>query len=627
MINKYFSSIKQDKLFSNEINSSSLSTREEIQEKYKWNLIDIYSSDDEWEEEFNWIENNYQEYSKFENKLGESSTILFDGLTFDEEIGKRLEKLFLYAMLAKDSDLRINKYQSMDDKVKYLYAKVSAASAFIRPELLSIPEEKINQSAVRDVPFLNEKEELKIYKHFFEDLFRVKSHTLSKEEEKILALSSEISSVPYDAFSIFTDADLKFPTVKDQNGNDIEISHGRYYAALYSKDRDYREGVFKGYYKSFIDYANTFSTLLNGGLKANIFSARARKYNSAREAALDRNNIPISAYDILLNTVNENFLPMHRWAEMKRQFLKLDKVHPFDTYVSLFELNEEKKYSFEEGKQIVMDALKPLGNDYLNSLNKSFNERWIDVFETKGKRSGAYSSGTTYGVHPYVLLNWTNTLNDVFTLAHELGHNMHSYYTGNNQPYIYCNYTIFVAEVASTFNELLLLDYFIKNSSSNDEKLFFIEKYLNNITATFYRQTMFAEFEMNIYSRLEKGEALTAEDYRKMYKDVYSKYWGDAMNVDEEEEYTWSRVPHFYYNFYVYQYATGFAASQALVNNVINEGESAINRYLNFLKSGSSDYSINLLKNAGVDMTKPEPILYVIKKMEELVKEAGRSRK
>lgn len=618
MIKVDFIFSQKNKLFSNKIESSSLLTREEIQENFKWNLNDIYSSDEEWEKEFNWVENNYQGYTKFENRLGESASLLFEGLSFDEEIGKRFEKLFLYAMLAKDSDLRVNKYQSMDDKVKNLYAKVSAASSFIRPELLSISEEKINQ-------FLNEKEELKLYKHFFDDLLRVKSHTLSKDEEKILALSSEISSVPYDAFSIFSDADLKFPTVKDIKGNEIEISHGRYYAALYSKNRDYRERVFKGYYKSFIDYSNTFSTLLSGGLKSNIFSARARKYNSAREAALDRNNIPLSVYDNLIETVNKNFSPMYEWAELKRQFLKLDKIHPFDTYVSLFELNEEKKYTYEEGKQIVMEALKPLGEDYLNSLNKAFNERWIDVFETKGKRSGAYSSGTTYGVHPYVLLNWTNTLNDVFTLAHELGHNMHSYYTGKNQPYIYCNYTIFVAEVASTFNELLLLDFLIKNASSNNEKLFLLEKYLNNITATFYRQTMFAEFEMNIHSKLENGEALTSDDFRKLYKEVYSKYWGNAMYVDEEEEFTWARVPHFYYNFYVYQYATGFAASQTLVNNVINEGKPAINRYLNFLKSGSSDYSINLLKNAGVDMTKPEPVLYVIKKMEELVGEVGRS--
>jgi oligoendopeptidase F len=589
-------------------------TRDQIEEKYKWNLRDIYISDEEWEKNFESLENLIGEYDKFRGKLKESPQFLLSCLKFDDEIGIKLERLYLYAMLSKDSDLSVPLYQAMDSRIKTLYSKISAANSFIKPELLQIPDEEL-------LRMINSLDELRIYEHSINELLRKKIHTLTKEEEEILAMSGEIAQLPYTTFSLFTNADMKFETIVDDQGNTIEISQSKFYSSLYSQDREYRKRAFTAYLKPFSEYNNTLSSLFNGNLKVNIFNAKARKYSSARETALDNNNIPLSVYDNLVKTANDNLNPLHRWAELKKKVLNVTELHPYDVYVNLFSQKEERKYSYEEAIEIVCTSLAPLGDEYINTLRLAFNNRWIDVYESRAKKSGAYSSGTTFGIHPYVLLNWTDLLNDVFTLAHEMGHNMHSYYTGMNQPYPYANYTIFLAEVASTFNESLLLEYLISKSESIEEKLSLLEKYLNNITATFYRQTMFAEFEMNAYDRTEKGEVLTHDILCSMYKDIYQKYWGPAMVIDKEEEYTWARVPHFYYNFYVYQYATGFAASEVLANKVKSEKKPAVDKYLKFLKSGSSDYSINILKNAGVDMNSAEPVIAVTKKMDQLLDE------
>jgi oligoendopeptidase F len=592
----------------------SVLTREQIDEKYKWNLRDIYSSDEEWEKNFDWVENKIGDYDNFRGKLKNSPEILLACFKFDDEMGIKLERLYLYAMLSKDSDMSVSIYQAMDSRIKTLYSKVSAANSFIKPELLKIPDGIL-------LSMIHSLEGLKIYEHSINELLRRKVHTLNKEEEEILAMAGEIAQVPHTAFSLFTNADMKFEKILNEMGNEVEISQAKFYASLYSQNRAYRERAFKAYLKPYSDFAITLSSLFNGNLKVNIFNAKTRKYSSAREAALDGNNIPISVYDNLVQAANDNLKPLHRWAELKKKILKLSELHPYDVYVSLFSVDEGRKYPYDEAVEIVCRALEPLGANYLDSLRLAFKNRWIDIYETRAKKSGAYSSGTTFGVHPYVLLNWTELLNDVFTLAHEMGHNMHSYFTGMNQPYTYANYTIFLAEVASTFNESLLLDYLISNSETKEEKLFLLEKYLNNITATFYRQTMFAEFEMNVYGRTEKGEALTHDLLCNMYRDIYQKYWGPAMIIDKEEEYTWARVPHFYYNFYVYQYATGFAASEVLANKVRNEKKPAVDKYLQFLKSGSSDYSINILKSAGVDMNSSEPVIAATKKMDQLLDE------
>jgi len=591
---------------------SALPVRDEIEVKYKWNLEDIYKSDETWEEEFRLIELKIPEVKKSEGTLKTAENIL-TYLKTEEEIGIILERLHLFSMLSKDSDMSITKYQSMDSRVKTLITNFSSSTSFFKPEILKLKKKTIDT-------WCNEIEALKRYKHFFDDLFREKSHTLTSNEERILALTAELKNVPQTTFSLFTNADLQFSKIDDGTGNEIEISHGRFYSALYSGNRTFREEAYRAYYKPFMQYANTFSSLLMGNIKGNIFTAKVKKFNSAREASLFRNNISTDVYDNLVETVNHNFEPMHRWTALKKKILKLDKLHPFDSYVTIFPF-EEKNYSYDESIKLVKEALQPLGKDYLLTLEQAFSERWIDVFETRSKRSGAYSSGTTFGVHPYVLLNWNNQLNDVFTLAHEIGHNMHSFYTGSSQPYTYANYSIFLAEVASTFNESLLLEYLLEHSRSKEEKLFLYEKYLNNVTTTFYRQTMFAEYEAEIHKSVEEGASLTATDFRNLYKNLYQKYWGDEMFVDVEEEYTWARIPHFYYNFYVYQYATGFAASELLVQKVKNEGEGAVKKYLGFLNSGSSKYSLDILRDAGVDMTTSEPITATINKMSFILNE------
>lgn len=602
-----------NKFFNTENLTIEIPSRDQINEKFKWNLTDIYPDDNQWENEFKWVKDNLVKYKTFEGRL-ENSSDLLACLKFDEEVGIKLERMSLYSMLSKDSDMRDTKYQGMDGRFKSLYAQVLTASSFIKPEILKIDENKITE-------MLNNVAELRIYKHSFDDLLRFRRHTLDKEQEELLAMADEITQIPYNTYSLFTNADLEFPNVIDEDGNSVEISHSRYYAALYSKDRTYRGNAFKAYLSVYRKNANSLSSLFNGNIKTNIFYARTRKYKSAREAALFKNNIPLSVYDNLIKSLSDNMEPMYRWASLKKKLLKIDELHPYDVYVTVFDPKLEKKYPYEEAVKLVLDSLKIMGNEYLGSLNKAFNNRWIDVYETKAKRSGAYSSGTTFGVHPYVLLNWTDLLNDVFTLAHEMGHNMHSYYTGLTQPYTYANYSIFLAEVASTFNENLLLDHLIKISETTDEKLFLLEKYLNNITTTVYRQVMFAEFEMLTHSKVENGDVLTPDKLCKLYKDIYQKYWGDKMVVDEEESYTWARVPHFYYNFYVFQYATGFAASEALAAKVKLEGEPSVKKYMDFLKAGSSDYPINILKNAGVDMNSPEPILAVTKKMSQIIDE------
>lgn len=598
-------------LFSSDVNSGGLLERDKIEDSYKWNLKDIYNSNDEWENDFASLEIKASKLSEFKGTLNQSAKSLLDCLKYDEEIGIILDKLHLYSMLAKDLDLGNEKYQGMYDRLMVLASKISALSAYIKPEILQIPPEIIDE-------FINTENTLRVYKHLLDDLFRTKKHTLSEEQEVLIANVAPALQVASNTFGLLTNADLIFPTIKDENGNDIVITHGRYSSAMYSLDRDYRERFYKNYYKPFIEHKNTLGTLFSGNLKSDNFIAQTRKYSSTRESALDANNIPLKVYDNLVSSVNQRLEPLHRWAEIKKKYLKLDDFHSYDAYVTLFP-SVKRKYSYEKGKEIVLNSLNPLGEKYITDVKRAFDDRWIDVFETKGKRSGAYSSGTTFGIHPYVLLNWSDELNDVFTLTHEMGHNMHSYYTGMNQPYPYANYSIFIAEVTSTLNEALLLEHLIEISETKEEKLFLIEKHINNIVTTFYRQTLFAEFEQIVHERNLNGEALTPDVLSKLYGELHLKYWGSAMTLDEEEKYTWARVPHFYYNFYVYQYATSFAASEALFLKIKKEGEPAVQNYLSFLKAGSSDYPINVLDKAGIDMRSPEPIIAVTEKMNQLL--------
>jgi len=592
--------------------AGTLPLHQDIPEEYTWKLEDIYESADEWEKDFNWLKENSIKIKNFEGKLSDSKNLL-ECLKLDEEIGIKLGKVFLYAMLNKDLNLSDTNWNGRYDRVINLHAIIQEYSSFLIPEIQTIPREVFEK-------FTIEQPKLKIYSHFFENLKRMQPHTLDKEKEKLLAMAQPISSAPYEVFSLLENADLEFPEIEDEKGKPVKISHGRYTSAMFSADRAYRLRVYKNYYKPFIAHKNVLAALYSSNIKGGIFNARARNYKTTLEAALFNNNIPVKIYDNLINTVKENLNPLHRWANIKKEYLKLKEFHPYDTYVTLFPA-VQKKFTFDEAKQLTLKALAPLGKDYLDQLRYAFEHRWLDVFETRNKRSGAYSSGTTYGVHPYVLLNWNNTLNDVFTLVHEMGHSLHSYYTLENQPYPYADYTIFLAEIASTTNEALLLDYLIKNAQSQEEKLFLLEKYLLNAVTTFYRQTRFAEFEKITHEIALNGGALTYEKLCDLYGNLYLQYWGKAMTMDEEETFTWARVPHFYYNFYVYQYATGFAAAQTFAENIARSPEESVDKYLNFLKAGSSDYSIEILKNAGVDMNSPEPILAVINKMNLILDE------
>lgn len=602
-----------ERIFSEENSSGSLMQRDKIEDKYKWNLKDIYETEELWEEDFKYVKSKIEEYKTYEGTIGNSADTLLALLQFDEEVGIKYDRLHLYSFLAKDLDLANTKYQAMAGRLQDLGSKLGSAGSFIRPELIEIGKEKIAK-------FLAEKEELAHYEHYFDNMFRTAEHSLDKDKEEILSMTVQMRQTAYQTFSYFKNADIKYPTTKDSDGNDVEISDGRYYSALFNKDRAYRERVYKGYYAPMIEHRNMLSSLFNGSIHANIFTAKVRKFKSTREAALKPNNIPLEVYDNLVKAVNDNLAPLHRWAAIKKRVLGVDKLHPYDSYVSIFD-SDDTKYSYDEGVKIVRESLLPLGEEYLTALDKAFDNRWIDVYETKGKRGGAYSSGTSYGVHPYVLLNWNHQMNDVSTLTHEMGHNMHSYFTEKYQPYVYADYPIFLAEVASITNEALLMDYLIANSKSKLEKLNLIEMYLNKIVTTFYRQTRFAEYEQLVHEKTEAGESLTPDDLCKLYSEMYQKYWGPDMEVDDEESYTWARVPHFYYGFYVFQYATGLAAAELVAKNVKDKGQEGVDSLMQFLKAGKSKYAIDVLKDAGVDMTKPEPVKAVIDTMNRLLDE------
>lgn len=585
-----------------------LPARGDLDVRFTWNLNDIFPSTAEWEQAFEYVNAHYPSLQAYAGKLYESAGVLFEFLKKKEELEITLEKLFLYAMLSKDLDLSGGTALAMFDRVSALGSKFGSVLSFFRPEILNGSLETVEG-------FINTVPELGIYRRYFSVLFREKEHTLSREIEEVLAAGSELSALPYNVFSVLMNANITFPEVADENGQMITLSPGRYSASLYSKDRAFRERVYRAYYSKIAEFGATFATTLSGNLKAKIFSSKVRKYSSALEAALSPNEIPVSVYENLLATVDNHLKPLHRWIQLKARLQGTETISPFDMYVSHFPNPLDKKYTIEEGYALVLKACERLGEDYLTKLKTAFENRWLDVYETKGKRSGAYSSGTTFGVHPYVLLNWNGTLNDVFTLAHEMGHCLHSAYTTAHQPYIYADYTIFVAEVASTLNENLLHEYLVATNDDPAVKAFLLERFLNDMTATFYRQVMFAEFEKIIYETVEQGGALSAEDYGKLYCDIYKKYNGPYMLTEDEEMTTHSRIPHFYYNFYVYQYATGIAASLAITDRILSNGAPAVDDYLNFLKSGSSADAITLLQRAGVDMSTPEPIVQAINKM------------
>ncbi|MCM3182335.1 oligoendopeptidase F [Priestia megaterium] len=592
-----------------------LPSRSEIKVEDTWKLEDIFASDDAWEKEFEEVKALIPQMEKFKGKLGESAQTLYDALQEQDELTMRVSKLYTYAHMRYDQDTTNSFYQGLNDRIKTLYTQIASALSYVTPEILSIEESKIKQ-------YMAEHKELKLYAHALDEITRERPHILSESEEALLAQASEVLGSSSNTFGMLNNADLEFPSIKDENGEEVEITHGRYIRFLESSDRRVREEAFKAVYETYGKFKNTFASTLSGTVKKDNFSARVRHYNSARHSALSTNNIPEEVYDNLVKTVNDNLHLLHRYIDLRKKVLGIEELHMYDLYTPLVK-DVKMEVTYEEAKDYILKGLKPLGEDYLNVLKEGFENRWVDVHENKGKRSGAYSSGT-YGTNPYILMNWQDNVNNLFTLAHEFGHSVHSYYTRKAQPYPYGDYSIFVAEVASTCNEALLNDYLLKTIDDEKQRLYLLNHYLEGFRGTVFRQTMFAEFEHDVHVRAQNGEPLTPELLTKLYYDLNKKYFGDNLVIDEEIGLEWARIPHFYYNYYVYQYATGFSAAAALSKQILEEGNAAVERYVGFLKSGSSDYPIEVLKKAGVDMTTSQPIEEALAVFEEKLTEMER---
>ncbi|ADE67755.1 MULTISPECIES: oligoendopeptidase F [Priestia] len=592
-----------------------LPSRSEIKVEDTWKLEDIFASDDAWEKEFEEVKALIPQMEKFKGKLGESAQTLYDALQEQDELTMRVSKLYTYAHMRYDQDTTNSFYQGLNDRIKTLYTQIASALSYVTPEILSIEESKIKQ-------YMVEHKELKLYAHALDEITRERPHILSESEEALLAQASEVLGSSSNTFGMLNNADLEFPSIKDENGEEVEITHGRYIRFLESSDRRVRKEAFKAVYETYGKFKNTFASTLSGTVKKDNFSARVRHYNSARHSALSTNNIPEEVYDNLVKTVNDNLHLLHRYIDLRKKVLGIEELHMYDLYTPLVK-DVKMEVTYEEAKDYILKGLKPLGEDYLNVLKEGFENRWVDVHENKGKRSGAYSSGT-YGTNPYILMNWQDNVNNLFTLAHEFGHSVHSYYTRKTQPYPYGDYSIFVAEVASTCNEALLNDYLLKTIDDEKQRLYLLNHYLEGFRGTVFRQTMFAEFEHDVHVRAQNGEPLTPELLTKLYYDLNKKYFGDNLVIDEEIGLEWARIPHFYYNYYVYQYATGFSAAAALSKQILEEGDAAVERYVGFLKSGSSDYPIEVLKKAGVDMTTSRPIEEALAVFEEKLTEMER---
>lgn len=576
-----------------------LPKRHEVPEDLTWRLEDIFASDEEWEKEYQSVANEIQKAEQFKGTLIESAERLLEALQYQDKISERTGKLYVYAHMRYDQDTTNTFYQGLDDRAKYLYSQLSSALSFMVPEILSIPEERLKQ-------FIAQNEDLKLYEHALEEITRKRPHVLSAEQEEMLAEASQALNASSQTFGMLNNADLQFPTIKDENGEEVQLSHGRFIQFMQSEDRRVRQDAFKAMYDTYGKFKNTFASTLSGAVKKDNFYAKVRNYESARQAALSENNIPEKVYDNLVETINKHLPLLHRYISLRKKVLGVDELHMYDVYTPLVK-ESKMKVTYEEAKEYLLKGLAPLGEEYINIVKEGLENRWVDVVENVGKRSGAYSSGT-YGTNPYILMNWQDDMNNLFTLVHEFGHSVHSYLTRKYQPYTYGHYSIFVAEVASTCNENLLNDYLLKTVTNEKHRLYLLNHYLDDFRATVFRQTMFAEFEQLIHEKAQRGEALTAELLTKEYYELNKKYFGPDMVVDEEIGLEWARIPHFYYNFYVYQYATGFSAATALSKQILEEGEPAVTRYIDFLKAGCSDYPIEVLKKAGVDMTTSQPI-------------------
>lgn len=589
-----------------------MAQRNEIEQKYKWNIEAMYSDNESWNKDIEEALSKAKDYEKYQGKITESAATLLQALKDKDDMWLQLERAYVYARMKRDEDNRVSDYQAMTDKCFSVIAGMSAATSFFTPEFLESDEEYINK-------LIAEEPELEIYRHYIDEMFREKAHVLTKAEENIIAQFSEVTGAAGDIFTMLNNADMKFGKITDENGKEVELTHGNYITFMESHNREIRKDAFEHMYKAYMNNINTIATTYNYNVKADVINARMRKFGGAKEAALSSDNVSTDVYDNLIAVINENLPTLHRYLDIRKKLLGVDELKMYDVYVPLIEV-PEKKVSFEEAVELANKALAPMGEEYLERMNAGINAGWIDVYENEGKTSGAYSFGS-YDSMPYILMNYSSTLKDVFTLVHEMGHSMHSSYTREAQPFIYGSHSIFTAEVASTVNENLLMKYLLENEEDITMRKYLLNLYIEEFRTTVFRQTMFAEFEHLTHKAVEDGVGLTAEWLNNTYNELNSKYFGEALSEDEFIKYEWARIPHFYTAFYVYKYATGYSAASAISAKILAEGQPAVDAYKKFLTTGESDYPVELLKIAGVDMSKPEPINEAMEVFKSLVDE------
>lgn len=589
-----------------------LPKRNELDPEYKWRLEDIYETNEAWKKDVDKIRELLAAIVPFQGTLGENADRLYQCLKLQDELMTIHDKVLVYARMRRDEDNNNPLYQDLTETAFSLNTEVGAKLSFITPEIIGLPDGQL-------MDFLNENKDLAVYRFFLEELLRQKKHILSAREEEIIALSSEIARNPRDTFTMLNNADIKFPIIKDEQGHDVELTKGRYIRFLESADRNVRKQAYEALYTTYSKMKNTLGATLSGNIKKNRFYATVRKYPSSLELSLDQDNVPIQVYDSLIDAIHKNLPLLHRYLKLRKKVLKLEDLQMYDLYCPIVS-DIDKQIPYRQAVEMVKEGLKPLGSRYIEDLSAGLDSSWVDVYENEGKTSGAYSWGA-YGTHPYVLMNYQGTINDVFTLAHEMGHAMHTFYTNQTQPYIYSAYKIFVAEVASTVNESLLMHHLLETTQKKEERAYLLNHYLEEFRGTVFRQVMFAEFEKIIHEKAEKGESITTNELCSIYKGLNERFFGEEVIVDELIAMEWARIPHFYTSFYVYKYATGFSSAVSLTAQILKEGEPAVERYLNFLKSGSSDYPLELLKKAGVDLTTPQPVQDALNVFEKTLEE------
>lgn len=579
-----------------------LNTREEADTRYKWAIEDLYKDDEDWKRDYELLKSRIPELTKFRGRLGESAEVLLSMQKLSDELNQLLEKVYVYANQRLHENTDNSTYQNLASQAQGLLVELSESLSFVEPELMELPDGIIET-------FLDENEELSVYRQYFENIIRQKKHVLPTEQEQLLAAMGEVAESPKDIFSMFNNADIRFPEITGEDGHPVQVTHGRYMSLMQSRNRQVRKDAFEAMYGVYGDWRNTLAAMYRANVKQEAFLAKAHKYTSDLEAALDGSHIPVKVYEQLIEAVHESMPLMYRYMKLRKKLLGVEELHMYDLYVPVIE-QDHSEIPFEQAKKTVLEGLAPMGEEYLHLLREGFDYGWIDVYENQGKRTGAYSWGA-YGTHPYVLLNYQGTLHDVFTLAHEMGHALHSWYSDEHQPYIYAGYRIFVAEVASTCNEALLIHYLMEQSKkAGDRKktMYLMNYFLEQFRTTLFRQTMFAEFEKITHGLQEQGETLTADRLCEIYYDLNKLYFGEEICVDQEIAMEWARIPHFYTPFYVYQYATGFSAAIALSKQILEQGAPAVEQYKKFLKGGSSMYPLELLKVAGVDMEQKAPV-------------------